>query len=177
MRQVIYRPDRFIVQNGESEIRVDRVLPSDDYTLFAKDVHGASRVFLDPDQALRLAAYILSTHPEAAAAEDFEGIAFAPATASCADLPTPEFVVVPPVAGAEHTNPLQYRADLDERLAHYWEAHPEGPGELLPEQERRITALREVNDLFPHAVASTTRSLAEWVIDGLLEATEGGEQA
>ena len=176
MRQVIYRPDKFIVHRGESEIHVEQVLPSDDYTIFAKDVHGRSRIFLNSDQALRLAAYILATHPEAAGSEDFEGVAFAPATASCADLPTPEFVVVPPVAGAEHTNPLQYRADLDERLAHCWEAHPEGPGELLPEQERRITALREVNDLFPHAVASTTRHLAEWVIDGRPE-TEGGEQA
>lgn len=101
MRQVIYRPDRFVVHRGESEIHVDRILPSDDYTIFAKNVHGRSRVYLDPDQALRLAAYILATHPEAAGSEDFEGIAFAPATASCEKGPAPDFMVVPPVHGPE----------------------------------------------------------------------------
>lgn len=177
MRQVIYRPDRYVAETESSRLVVACDPKTSTYAVYPEDEETTmGRLPLDGDQALRLAAYILATHSEAAGSEDFEGVAFAPATASCADLPTPEFVVVPPVAGAEHTNPLQYRADLDERLAHCWEAHPEGPGELLPEQERRITALREVNDLFPHAVASTTRHLAEWVIDGRPE-TEGGEQA
>lgn len=162
MRQVIYRPDRFIVHNGESEIRVNRVLPSDDYTLFAKDVHGKSRVFLDPDQALRLAAYILATHPEAADSEDFEGLEFAPSTASCGAEPVPTYTVRP------STLPRTETPAADE---------PEGLGLLRPDQDRRVAALREAREILgPHQDPGQLRYFAEWILDGS-KTTEGGEKA
>lgn len=165
MRQVIYRPDRFIVHNGESEIRVDRVLPSDDYTLFAKDVHGKSRVFLDPDQALRLAAYILATHPEAADSadsEDFEGLEFAPSTASCGVAPVPTFTVRP--STLPRTESIE-------------DAGPEDLGLLHPDQDRRLAALSEVREILgPDVDACQLKAFAEWVLDRSA-AAEGGEQA
>ena len=162
MRQVIYRPDKYVVRNGVSEIRIDKALLSEDHTLFAKDVHGSCRVYLTSDQALRLVAYILATHPEAVGSEDFEGLEFAPSTASCGTAPVPKFTVRP-------STPRSISSASDE--------DPEGLGLLHPDQYRRVAALREASEILGTDVnAGQLKAFAEWILEGPA-AAKGGEQA
>ena len=198
MRQVIYRPDKYFAETPHMGLTLGSVSADGGYTVLVDQKFGGFITSLTSDQALRLAGYILATHPEAAGSEDFEGLAFAPATASCEELPHPDFVVVPPVDGTEHTNPLQCRADLSERLDRVFSKigqsaglapasakseppaadEPEDVGLLHPDQDRRVTALREARDILgPHQDPGQLRWFAEWILDGRPETAEGGEQA
>lgn len=201
MRQVIYRPDRYVAETESSRLVVACDPKTSTYAVYPEDEETTmGRLPLDGDQALRLAAYILATHSEAAGGENFEGLAFAPSTTSCEELPHPDFVVVPPVDGDAHSDPLQYRAEVNRRLGAAFSKmaeainngpasteseppaadEPEDLGLLHPDQDRRLTALREAREILGrYAPGGQVLELAEWILTGTAatSAAEGGEQA
>lgn len=197
MRQVIYRPDRFSANlRHEETLEVRRLPNSEPYTISAYDAGDGTlyNAHLSQDQALRLAAYILATHPEAAGRDDFEGIAFAPTTASCEELPRPDFVVLPAAPAADYKAEVNgtlppdrrdipwysFRPEQEPRPSAPDAAEPEDLGLLHPDQDRRLTALREAREILGRYVpGGHVLKLAEWILTGTAatSAAEGGEQA
>ncbi|MBZ6375743.1 MAG: hypothetical protein LBE67_12280 [Kocuria palustris] len=162
MRQVIYHPDRFIGSSASGELNVGRLSTYGTYPVIARSGMVSCSTALDKDQALRLAAYILSTHPETAVGADFEGLEFAPSTASCGTAPVPTFTVRP------STLPRSLSASDED---------PEGLGLLHPDQFRRVAALREAGEILGTDVnAGQLKAFAEWILEGPA-AAKGGEQA
>lgn len=98
------------------------------------------------DRAAVLAGFILSRHP---AIVKGDALAFSVATRACDAIPEPDFTVITPTNGLRATTKEPDTQDDEQDT-----------GELHPDQERRLTALREANGIF--AGRLTNERLHEW---------------
>lgn len=110
---------------------------------------------LSVERAAMLAGYLLSKHP---AIVKGDAMAFSAATRACDAIPEPDFTVITP--GHE------LLATPEKQVAKDDEQEP-GVGELHPDQERRLTALREASIIFGSDLShDRIVGLAEWVLSG-----------
>lgn len=116
---------------------------------------GSMTIRLTPESAAVLAGFLLSKHP---AIVKGDALAFSTATRACDAIPEPDFTVITP--GHE------LLATPEKQVAKDDEQEP-GVGELHPDQERRLTALREASIIFGSDLShDRIVGLAEWVLSG-----------
>lgn len=115
------------------------------------------------ERAAMLAGFLLSKHP---AIVKGDAMAFSRVTRACDAIPEPDFTVIPPVQGLRATTGEQ-DGDGDDQDVKVPDSAPEDLGLLHPDQERRLTALREASIILGGRL-SHERILewASWILNG-----------
>lgn len=113
----------------------------------------AVKTSLSLRDAARLAGFILSKHP---AIINGDALAFATVTRACDGIPEPDFTVITPGHELLATSEKQDAKDDDQDT-----------GDLHPDQERRLTALREASKLLAGRLYHDQLiECAEWILAG-----------
>ena len=113
----------------------------------------AVKTSLSLRDAARLAGFILSKHP---AIINGDALAFATVTRACDAIPEADFTVIPPTNGLRATTKEPDTQDDEQDT-----------GDLHPDQERRLTALREATEILGGRLYHDQLiECAEWILAG-----------
>ena len=149
MHHFIYPENQYKYErpNAGGTLTVEHVPDDDTIRATITKISGGMTIRLTTEDAAMLAGFILSMHP---AIVKGDTMAFSVSTHSCDAIPEPDFAVIP----------------------YEWLAKPKEPdtkddeqdtGELHPDQERRLTALREAAEILAGPGRLTHDRLTEWV--------------
>lgn len=120
---------------------------------------GSMTIRITPESAAVLAGFLLSKHP---AIVKGDAVAFSLATRGGDGIPEPDFTVITPTNGL--------RAGIEEPVT----KDDQDTGDLHPDQERRLTALREAAEILAGDGRLTHDRLLEWA-DWILNGDTGKE--
>lgn len=165
MQHFIYPENQYKHTNNYGTLIVEHATDEDMIRATIVRSGVSKTIRLTPDQSLSLAAFILSKHPDVAKGET---LAFSAETRACDAIPEPDFTVITPTNGLRATTgepPLD--GDGDDQDVKVPESAPADTGDLHPDQERRLTALREVSKLLAGRLSHERLSeWTGWVLNG-----------
>lgn len=138
---------------------------------------GSMTIRLTPDSAAMLAGFLLSKHP---AIVKGDAMAFSPVTRACDAIPEPDFTVITPghellakpekqdttinVTAPDNLDAKRSTKTFADLVSRTWVAKDDeqepDTGDLHPDQERRLTALREASKLLAGRLSN--ERLIEW---------------
>lgn len=145
---------------------------------------GSMTIRLTPDSAAVLAGFLLSKHP---AIVKGDALAFSGATRACDAIPETDFTVIPPghellakpekpdttinVTAPDNLDAKRSTKTFADLVSRTWVAKDDeqepDTGDLHPDQERRLTALREVSKLLAGRLSHERLSeWAGWILNG-----------
>ena len=159
MQHFIYPKNQYMKPGTTGSFVVDYEPENEEFLVKTRTVTGWVVNRLSAERAAMLAGFLLSKHP---AIVKGDAMAFSLATRACDAIHEPDFTVITPTNGLRATTgepPLD--GDGDDQDVKVPDSDPEDLGRLHPDQERRLTALREANDIF--AGRLTHDRLFEWV--------------
>lgn len=166
MQRFIYLENQYVHVYLDARLVVEYDHENEEFK-FATVTDGGRVVnSLPVKQAAVLAGYLLSKHPAIAKGD---AIAFTSVTRACDAIPEANFTVIPPpVRGLRATTGEQpLEGDGDDQDVKVPDSAPAGTGDLHPDQERRLTALREVSKLLAGRLSHERLSeWAGWVLNG-----------
>lgn len=151
MESVTYRTNNFELEGKEWRIAADTHRGMIRFTSHAE---GAGvEIMLDPRIAARLAGFILVHNP---AIKGGEALVFRSVTNGCEAIPEADFTVIPPTNGLRATTKEPDTQDDEQDT-----------GDLHPDQERRLTALREATEVLGGRLYHDRLiECAEWILAG-----------
>ena len=153
MQHFIYPEQQYKCTYDYGTLKIDHDLRDDLIRVIIIDSSGSRMIRLPAEAAARVAGFMLSKHP---AIVKGDAMAFSGATRACDAIPEPGFTVITP--GHELlAKPKEPDTKDDEQDI----------GDLHPDQERRLTALREANEILGGRLYHDQLiECAEWILAG-----------
>lgn len=155
MQRFIYPYKQYINPSTTGSFVVDYDHENEEFLVRTRTVTGRVVNRISVERAAMLAGFILSKHP---AIVKGDAMAFSLVTRACDAIHEPDFTVITPGHELLATTEEQDTKDDDQDT-----------GDLHPDQERRLTALREATEILAGPGRLTHDRLlewAEWILNG-----------
>lgn len=155
MQHFIYPENKYLNHDAIGSFEVEYDHEQDAFKFKTVDDGGQVVKHLSVERAAMLAGFLLSKHP---AIVKGDAMAFSLVTRACDAIHEPDFTVITP--GHELLAATEKQAAKDD------EQEPD-VGELRPDQERRLAALREANEILGGRLYHyQLLECADWILNG-----------